>query len=467
MAPKSAKPPKNAMATSSKSLLSLPSPGQTALNAPPGKVCLYADFFRFSHFRLPVSKFCLQMLGRYGVHISQMSPLGLIRLYHYEFVLRSIQEDVTPLLFRVFFKLVKKDDWYSFDKRGGVIQWRSPLDPIVDPIPAESEYANSRLYKWLCKHPTDIQSIPEHALVATGISRFWDSPSTKPVYLNKDGTFPLQEGAQGRDLASSSSPQPSLSSFSQGSASSKPAEVPPGATSSLSPVTLIGGSSPSTPLASHMLSPYVDSNAINAPLVPGSAPKFIDIVSSSVGEPWASQGLSPTSTVSAALPLATSGSAMVHSDQAITSADLSRRCDVARITAQVQTTPVTRAAAGRMAKDGRKTLGRMRISRRLSPIRHLHSPVASHSRPRAKPFDFLLIRQCMLHSEVLGYTRPCSFGCYAIRPPSDIRPAIPTAIRHCCGRMSLSFGGQPLVPSWFMWPSMSKLLSWRSHHHKP
>ncbi|KAD5317404.1 hypothetical protein E3N88_17350 [Mikania micrantha] len=394
MAPKPAKPSKNAMATSSKSLLSvsnheinwalsdyeeflgefrilpswhpeLPSPGQTTLNAPPGKVCLYADFFRFSHFRLPVSKFCLQMLGRYGVHISQMSPLGLIRLYHYEFVLRSVQEDVTPLLFRVFFKLVKKDDWYSFDKRGGpsmiqkvpsssrdknwrnkffyidervfpgVMQWRSPLDPIIDPIPAESEYTNSRLYKWLCKHPTDIQSIPEHALVATGISRFWDSPSTKPVYLNKDGkegyyfkvlsdtrrgllvpreqplkpnempllrftasyvAFPLQEGAQGRDIASGSSPQPSLPNFSQGSVSSKSTEAPPGSTGSLSPVILVGGSPSSTPSAPHVLSPDIDSGAINTPLVP----------------------------VSAVLPLAPSGSPMVHSDPAITSADLSQ-----------------------------------------------------------------------------------------------------------------------------------------------
>ncbi|KAL8245596.1 hypothetical protein R6Q59_011854 [Mikania micrantha] len=246
MAPKSAKLSKNIVTAPSKSLLSvsnhevnwvpsdyeeflrefrilsawhpeLPGPGQTALNAPPGKVCLYADFFRFSHFRLPVSRFCLRMLERYGIHISQMSPLGLIRLYHYEFVVRSIQENVTPLLFQVFFKLVKKDDWYSFDKRGdpsmvhkvpssskdknwknkffyidkkifpGKMQWRSPMDPIIDPAPAESEYINSRLYKWLCKHPTDIQAIPEHALVATGISRFWDSPSTKPVYLNQKG----------------------------------------------------------------------------------------------------------------------------------------------------------------------------------------------------------------------------------------------------------------------------------------
>ncbi|KAD5961338.1 hypothetical protein E3N88_12811 [Mikania micrantha] len=347
MAPKSAKPPKNAMAASSKSLLSVsnheinwvssdyeeflgefrilpswhpefPSPGQTALNAPPGKVCLYADFFRFSHFRLPVSKFCLQILGRYGVHISQMSPLGLIRLYHYEFVLLSIQEDVTPLLFRVFFNLVKKDDWYSFDKRGGpsmiqkvpsssrdknwrnkffyidervfpgVMQWRSPLDPIVDPIPAESEYANTRIRDCI-NGSVNILPISKEGYyfeVLSDTRRGLLVPREQPLKPNvmpllrftaRYIAFPLQEGAQGRDLASSSSPQPSLPSFSQGSASSKPAKVPPGSIGSLSPVILIGGSPPSTPSASHMLSPDIDSSAINTPLVLGSFPNFYSL----------------------------------------------------------------------------------------------------------------------------------------------------------------------------------------------
>ncbi|KAD3068350.1 hypothetical protein E3N88_36230 [Mikania micrantha] len=59
--------------------------------------------------------------------------------------------------------------------------------------------------------------------------------------------FPLQEDTQGKDLAGSSSPQPSPSSFSQGPASSKPADTPPGSTGSLSPVISISKSTPSTP----------------------------------------------------------------------------------------------------------------------------------------------------------------------------------------------------------------------------
>ncbi|KAL8252279.1 hypothetical protein R6Q59_035972 [Mikania micrantha] len=66
-------------------------------------------------------------------------------------------------------------------------KWRSPVDPIIDPLPEESSYKNHVVYKWLCKHPTDIQPIPEHALVAADISRLWDSPSTKPVYTTKSG----------------------------------------------------------------------------------------------------------------------------------------------------------------------------------------------------------------------------------------------------------------------------------------
>ncbi|KAL8261125.1 hypothetical protein R6Q59_025174 [Mikania micrantha] len=246
MAPKPSKTSKSSTSSSSKSLLSvstyeinwmpsdfkgflqeflilpewhpeLSSLGSTALDVPSGKICLYADFFRFSRFWLPISKFCLRMLERYGLHVSQMSPLGFIRLYHYEFVLRSVRAAVVPLYFQIFFKLVKKDDWYSFDKRGGPsivlkvpssshdenwrnkfffidekvipirMRWRSPTDPIVDQAPTNNSYKDITAYEWLSKHLTDIQPIPEHALVATGISRLWDSPSSRPVYTTKDG----------------------------------------------------------------------------------------------------------------------------------------------------------------------------------------------------------------------------------------------------------------------------------------
>ncbi|KAL8249632.1 hypothetical protein R6Q59_006500 [Mikania micrantha] len=240
MAPKSAKLPKNAATTSSKSLLSvsnheinwmpsdyeeflrefrilpewhpeLPSLGQTALNAPPGKICLYADFFRFSHFRLPISKFCLRCsyLPNKSFRIDSAISLRVCS--------KECPRERCFSLFQVFFKLVKKDDWYSFDKRGGPsmvlkvpssskdknwrskffyidervipgkMQWRSPVDPIIDPAPVEDRYVNSRLYKWLCEYPTNIQPIPEHALVATWISCLWDSPSAKPGYLNRNG----------------------------------------------------------------------------------------------------------------------------------------------------------------------------------------------------------------------------------------------------------------------------------------
>ncbi|KAL8229791.1 hypothetical protein R6Q57_014691 [Mikania cordata] len=146
----------------------LPSLGSAALDVHSGKIWLYVDIFRFSHFQLPISKFFLHILERYGLHISQMIPLGLIHLYQYEFVLRSARAAVIPLYFQIFFKLVKKDDWYSFDKRGGPsmvlkvpsssrdknwrnkfffidekvipsrMRWRSSTDPIIDLAPTDN-----------------------------------------------------------------------------------------------------------------------------------------------------------------------------------------------------------------------------------------------------------------------------------------------------------------------------------------
>ncbi|KAM0070650.1 hypothetical protein Hdeb2414_s0001g00015581 [Helianthus debilis subsp. tardiflorus] len=61
----------------------------TALDAPPGYMTLYTDFFREGNFRLPMSKFIGDALTGYGLHISQINALGLHRVTHLEFICRA------------------------------------------------------------------------------------------------------------------------------------------------------------------------------------------------------------------------------------------------------------------------------------------------------------------------------------------------------------------------------------------
>ncbi|KAJ0575649.1 hypothetical protein HanIR_Chr05g0215151 [Helianthus annuus] len=64
-----------------------PLQGQTAADAPPGYITLFANFFIDGNFRLPATHFMTAILHHYGFHISQLSPVGMVRIRHFEFIL--------------------------------------------------------------------------------------------------------------------------------------------------------------------------------------------------------------------------------------------------------------------------------------------------------------------------------------------------------------------------------------------
>ncbi|MFS7946875.1 hypothetical protein Hanom_Chr06g00541501 [Helianthus anomalus] len=72
-----------------------PSQGQTATDATPGYITLFADFFSEGNFRLLAAHFQGNILQYYGFHISQMSPMGMVRMRHFVFVCRTQGKDPT------------------------------------------------------------------------------------------------------------------------------------------------------------------------------------------------------------------------------------------------------------------------------------------------------------------------------------------------------------------------------------
>ncbi|KAJ0618301.1 hypothetical protein HanPSC8_Chr02g0057491 [Helianthus annuus] len=66
-----------------------PTPGSTALDAPPGYITLYGAFFRKDNFRLPITKFFGEVLTRYGLHVSHISPVGMPWVTHFEFICQA------------------------------------------------------------------------------------------------------------------------------------------------------------------------------------------------------------------------------------------------------------------------------------------------------------------------------------------------------------------------------------------
>ncbi|MFS8024435.1 hypothetical protein Hanom_Chr16g01463211 [Helianthus anomalus] len=91
-----------------------PEDGQTAAQDPAGYITLFWDYFSEGNFRLPTTKFFLDILNYYKFHISQLNPMGMVRIRHFEFLCRSMHIEPTVVHFRVFYQLHCAQGFYSF-----------------------------------------------------------------------------------------------------------------------------------------------------------------------------------------------------------------------------------------------------------------------------------------------------------------------------------------------------------------
>ncbi|MFS7947101.1 hypothetical protein Hanom_Chr06g00544141 [Helianthus anomalus] len=94
-----------------------PDEGQTAEDASAGYITLFGDFFSAGNFRLHVTKFILEIISYYKFHISQMHPIGMVRVRHFEFVCWSMHIDPTVNRFRVFHQMHCFQGFYFFVQR--------------------------------------------------------------------------------------------------------------------------------------------------------------------------------------------------------------------------------------------------------------------------------------------------------------------------------------------------------------
>ncbi|KAI3694626.1 hypothetical protein L1987_77594 [Smallanthus sonchifolius] len=188
-----------------------PSRGGTTAKPPPGKITLYADFFSEANLRVPVTSFVIDLLQFYKIHLSQVHPLGMCRIRHFEFCCIALKQDPSVTIFHHFYKLYLKDSWFSFSKRLGLIphaketpqgfrgwkekffyisarmvpasmQIRSLRLAVVDIPPNLDAFKKTHVFSLLTSHPADIQEIPEHALFGVGMSRNWGRLDRVPIY---------------------------------------------------------------------------------------------------------------------------------------------------------------------------------------------------------------------------------------------------------------------------------------------
>ncbi|KAJ0668425.1 hypothetical protein HanPI659440_Chr17g0689141 [Helianthus annuus] len=138
-----------------------PAPNCTALDAPPGYITLYADFFREGNFRLPMSKFLDEVLNGYGLHISQINALGLPRVTHFEFICRAQRVEPSFEKFNVFYFVTYSGGFYSFNSRTGGV-----LPCSQDPPKSLHDWKQKFFYIRCGVIPIDMRYRPESEGVA-------------------------------------------------------------------------------------------------------------------------------------------------------------------------------------------------------------------------------------------------------------------------------------------------------------
>ncbi|KAJ0834098.1 hypothetical protein HanRHA438_Chr16g0739901 [Helianthus annuus] len=188
-----------------------PAQGQTAADAPPGYITLYEDFFLQGNFRLPATNFMGNILHHYNFHLSQMSPPGMVRIRHFEFLCHSHGIEPSVDKFRAFYQLKRTMGFFSFASRGAAKKillnppksfhdWkpkfffiREEVLPIAVPfrdwteaIPKEDLPIpkNAPWYQQLT--PTPNRVFGENVLVAAKMSDQW-SPSSREIPVLKLG----------------------------------------------------------------------------------------------------------------------------------------------------------------------------------------------------------------------------------------------------------------------------------------
>ncbi|MFS7998992.1 hypothetical protein Hanom_Chr12g01160671 [Helianthus anomalus] len=172
-----------------------PTPNSTAFDAPPGYITLYAAFFREGNFRLPMTKFTVDVLTNYGLHISQINALGL-PLLHISSLFVGPTTLSPHLNCSTFFYFVSfTGGFYSFNSRTGGVTPCSSNPPKslhdwkqnegIPKVDVTVNFAKQEWYKKLTHKATSISQLKEMALVGAGMSMLWvpKNPFGVPVYV--------------------------------------------------------------------------------------------------------------------------------------------------------------------------------------------------------------------------------------------------------------------------------------------
>ncbi|KAJ0430799.1 hypothetical protein HanHA300_Chr17g0673171 [Helianthus annuus] len=176
----------------------------------PGKIGIYTRLFDYCNYRLPLTKFLIEVILFHEVHLTQMNPFGLAKVCHFELACRGLGSDPDLDVFRAFYRLNQSGSWYTFEVRDKTsccytwittsikdwkdhfflvddrcvpefMTWRSKKSRLPPPLSGDFAY-NRDLYANLIKEAGRIQKYSEHILVMDGSAR--SGPNRSGILLS-------------------------------------------------------------------------------------------------------------------------------------------------------------------------------------------------------------------------------------------------------------------------------------------
>ncbi|KAM0049587.1 hypothetical protein Hdeb2414_s0008g00287651 [Helianthus debilis subsp. tardiflorus] len=108
-----------------------PQEGDTGADAPAGYVTMWADFFGDCNLQLQLTVFVADVLEWYKLHISQLSPFGMIRICNFEYMFRAFDIEPTVGDFWRFYQMTVLMGFFSFRQRDGSPKLMTPPKGIT------------------------------------------------------------------------------------------------------------------------------------------------------------------------------------------------------------------------------------------------------------------------------------------------------------------------------------------------
>ncbi|KAJ0959326.1 hypothetical protein HanPSC8_Chr00c178g0805981 [Helianthus annuus] len=155
----------------------------------PGKIGVYTRMFDYCNYRLPLTKFLVEVLMFHKVHLSQMNPFGLAKVCQFELACRGLESEPdldkkNACCYSWITTSLKdwKDHFFLVDDRcvPSDMTWRLKRSRLPDPLPEDFEF-NRALYAALIKEAGRVQKFPEHILVMGWISTIWSESEFYPT----------------------------------------------------------------------------------------------------------------------------------------------------------------------------------------------------------------------------------------------------------------------------------------------